>query len=1030
MNLKPQGRSGPEENAKAETSASAGPSSKGIFEPAKAAPPGNPKGQVLDFWTALDILANRWHWLAIGGIILAGAFFFLGSNLIKDKWTATAQLRRNDMPEPFKANPTSPETFAALIRAPELLRKVAEQADPPMMAEDLARSLKVDPDPDSDMVKVMLQMRDAPQAVKLLNLYLTNAVEYTKDLQRQQAGRLSREYLKEQVKRMEDDIEALERQFRGLPDSPATTQKLAKGNGDTNSIAKGSADTNSTVAASAPVPQVDTLLIQALKESYRTNLLELQDALSKWTEIHPTVQRLRQRIKELDGQIASAMTNPAASSQLSAMLPSPAGRAATGALDPQADIIRVKLMALEDGRVQLVKTQHEAEVYFANPPGMASIFSEANLKTIKSNMRKAKVTIASALGGCLGIVLSFSLIALVELTDKRLRTTDDVTRVTRLPVLTTLGDLRRMDDPARAQWAFRAWTMLQGRLSPSSNHGLVCGITSSANGEGRSTWISLLAEAASLTGFRVLTIATKPSPAQEEAPRRTELPQNVPDTEQTYYEHPNGERPIAQDSALVPNALKTPAAVTEQLTGPDPQPMVHIPLPGWVWNLERRKEWRDALEQWRRIDNLVILVELPPGDAPEAVLLGSNLPNLIWLTSSGKAHAGETREQLATLRHARCNLVGAVLNREPSVPIKRRFPRWLSCLALSCAIVSAGPASQQSAQAQIVETTNLPAGAGNPVAAEDVLAARTNVSFSVVRPAQRSAWQQHLTLGAGDVLNLGLFGQPELARAEVSIGPDGRINYLEAVDVVADGLTVDELRAKLDEELAKYRRTPRTLVTPVAFRSKRYYMLGKVMTKGVYVLDRPITVLEAVARAHGLENGLVDRNVIDLADFKRSFLARGGKRYPLNFERLFQEGDLSQNIPIEPGDYIFFASSDVKEVYVVGEVRLPGSAIYNPDMTVIAAIAARGGYTDRAYKARVLVVRGSLNNPELFVVDTHAILDAKALNFKLEPGDIVYVNSRPFIKVEEYVDLAATAFIQSLITSWVGVDIVKPFQGP
>jgi protein involved in polysaccharide export with SLBB domain len=345
-------------------------------------------------------------------------------------------------------------------------------------------------------------------------------------------------------------------------------------------------------------------------------------------------------------------------------------------------------------------------------------------------------------------------------------------------------------------------------------------------------------------------------------------------------------------------------------------------------------------------------------------------------------------------------------------------------------IVNGGPGSEQAASAQIVQTTNLPAGAGNPVAADDVLPLRTNTSFSIVRPAQRSAWQERLTLGPGDLLNLGLYGQPELARAEVSVGPDGRINYLEAVDVMADGLTVDELRSKLDEELGKYRRTPRALVTPVAFRSKRYYMLGKVMTKGVYVLDRPITVLEAIARAHGLENGLVDRNVIDLADYKRSFLARGGKRYPLNFEKLFQQGDLSQNIAIEPGDYVFFASSDVKEIYVVGEVRLPGSAIYNQDMTVIAAIAARGGYTDRAYKARVLVVRGSLNNPELFVVDTHAILDAKAVNFKLEPGDIVYVNSRPFIKVEEYLDLAATAFIQSLITSWIGVDIVKPFQGP
>jgi len=217
-------------------------------------------------------------------------------------------------------------------------------------------------------------------------------------------------------------------------------------------------------------------------------------------------------------------------------------------------------------------------------------------------------------------------------------------------------------------------------------------------------------------------------------------------------------------------------------------------------------------------------------------------------------------------------------------------------------------------------------------------------------------------------------------------------------------------------------------VTPVAFRSKRYYMLGKVMTKGVYVLDRPITVLEAIARAHGLENGLVERNVIDLADFQRSFLARGGKRYPLNFEKLFQEGDLSQNIPIEPGDYIFFPSTAVKEVYVVGEVRLPGTVIYSPNTTIIAAIAARGGYTDRAYKARVLVVRGSLNNPEAYAVDTHAILDARAPDFKLQPRDIIYVNSRPFIKVEEILDMAATAFIQSLITTWTGVSVVKPIQ--
>jgi protein involved in polysaccharide export with SLBB domain len=261
----------------------------------------------------------------------------------------------------------------------------------------------------------------------------------------------------------------------------------------------------------------------------------------------------------------------------------------------------------------------------------------------------------------------------------------------------------------------------------------------------------------------------------------------------------------------------------------------------------------------------------------------------------------------------------------------------------------------------------------------------------------------------------------------VAIGPDGRVSYLEAQDVLATGLTIDELRAKLDQELGNYRRAPRTLITPVAFKSKKYYMLGKVMTKGVYTLDGPLTVLEAIARAHGLENGLVDRNVIDLADFQRSFLVRGGKRMPLNFEKLFQDGDLTQNMAIEPDDYIYFPSTNVKEVYVVGEVRLPGPVIYNPALTIMAAISARAGYTDRAYKARVVVVRGSMNSPETFAVDTHAILDGKAPDFKLRPKDIIYVNSRPFILAEELADLAFTAFIQGAITAWVGADVVKPF---
>jgi len=34
---------------------------------------------------------------------------------------------------------------------------------------------------------------------------------------------------------------------------------------------------------------------------------------------------------------------------------------------------------------------------------------------------------------------------------------------------------------------------------------------------------------------------------------------------------------------------------------------------------------------------------------------------------------------------------------------------------------------------------------------------------------------------------------------------------------------------------------------------------------------------------------------------------------PLNFERLFQAGDLSQNIAIEPGDYLYFPPARLKK---------------------------------------------------------------------------------------------------------------------
>src|SRR6476619_954792 len=98
--------------------------------------------------------------------------------------------------------------------------------------------------------------------------------------------------------------------------------------------------------------------------------------------------------------------------------------------------------------------------------------------------------------------------------------------------------------------------------------------------------------------------------------------------------------------------------------------------------------------------------------------------------------------------------------------------RWVACSALFLACASLSPAAEETAG--------------------------STVSLSTRPPAKRAAWQQKLTLGPGDVLNVALFERPETARIEVSIAPDGRISFLRT-NVVAAGLTIDELRLKLDQ---------------------------------------------------------------------------------------------------------------------------------------------------------------------------------------------------------------------------------------
>ena len=304
-------------------------------------------------------------------------------------------------------------------------------------------------------------------------------------------------------------------------------------------------------------------------------------------------------------------------------------------------------------------------------------------------------------------------------------------------------------------------------------------------------------------------------------------------------------------------------------------------------------------------------------------------------------------------------------------------------------------------------------------------------SLSIGAPAKLDAWQKHLSLGPGDILQVSLYGEPDALRNGLVVGPDGRLNYLQARDVMVTGLTVEELRAKLEEVLLKFYRPPvRVIVIPQAYRSKKYALLGSVTQSGVFYLDQPITIVEAIAKAQGFASGTT-RRTLPMVDLARSFLMRKGedgafKKLDVDFEALFLQGDLEQNRSLAPDDYLYFPPLEQREVYVLGHVHLPGAVALDTAPTAVAAIAAKGGFGEKAYKSKVLIVRGSLTNPQTIVFNCADVLNGKAPDFKLQAKDIVYVSKRPWALAEELLEAAITDFMRAAIITYTGQH-VGPF---
>ncbi len=294
----------------------------------------------------------------------------------------------------------------------------------------------------------------------------------------------------------------------------------------------------------------------------------------------------------------------------------------------------------------------------------------------------------------------------------------------------------------------------------------------------------------------------------------------------------------------------------------------------------------------------------------------------------------------------------------------------------------------------------------------------------------------NFTLGPGDRLEIELLDDPS-SRAITAVGPDGKLYFhlLPGLDVW--GLTLAETKALIEKQLGNYIKDG-TQVSVVlrGVESKRVWLLGRFAAPGVYSMTNTLTLLEAIALAGGAANISTAKdlgtgyNPEDLADLKRSFIMREGKVLPVDFYKLLREGDFSQNIYLQPDDFVYFAANTAKEVYVLGAVGAPRPILYHENLTVSGAIAGALGTIKDSYLSHVAVVRGSLSNPQIAIVDYKAISQGHAPDVQLQANDIVYVPYSPYRYLAKYADIILTTFVSSIAINEGARAVVRVTPAP
>jgi len=267
-------------------------------------------------------------------------------------------------------------------------------------------------------------------------------------------------------------------------------------------------------------------------------------------------------------------------------------------------------------------------------------------------------------------------------------------------------------------------------------------------------------------------------------------------------------------------------------------------------------------------------------------------------------------------------------------------------------------------------------------------------------------------IGPCDIIEIISPHRPQLVGEHI-VSPDGTIAIFLGGEIPLNGLTRKQAEGEIIRLLSPYYESLVVMLKIKTYKNNKVYVLGRVDHPGVISFEGRPTLLEALSVAAPFPP------VQQAAFLSRCAIMRGNDQILwVNLQELLRRGNMKLNIQLANNDVIYIPDPQDSNVFIMGEVKSPGSYEIRDVLTLLNAIGLAGGVTEDAVTSEIKLVRDRGRGGGVIEVDLDRMMAEAdfSQNYLLKNNDIIFV-PRKGVATFNYYLRQIDPFVQLLIVT-------------